>query len=105
MTFHITARVTFNETHEVLELIWHRMAASIIGWTDRWNLKTLFPGRTRLPAPAQQAAGNGKPHLARFLAEKDADPDIERLWKAWLFLPAISARKLRMNSRTDARAY
>ena len=36
-----------------------------------------------------------KPHLARFLAEKDADPDIER----WLFLPAISARKLRMNSQ------
>lgn len=36
-----------------------------------------------------------KPHLARFLAEKDADPDIERL----LFLPAISARKLRMNSQ------
>lgn len=40
-----------------------------------------------------------KPHLARFLAEKDADPDIERLLEGWLFLPAISARKLRMNSQ------
>lgn len=35
-----------------------------------------------------------KPHLARFLAEKDADPDIERLLEG-----AISARKLRMNSQ------
>lgn len=40
-----------------------------------------------------------KPHLARFTAEKDADPDIERLLEGWLFLPAISARKLRMNSQ------
>lgn len=40
-----------------------------------------------------------KPHLARFLAEKDADPDIDACWKGWLFLPAISARKLRMNSQ------
>ncbi len=40
-----------------------------------------------------------KPHLARFLAEKDADPDIERLLEGVAFLPAISARKLRMNSQ------
>lgn len=39
-----------------------------------------------------------KPHLARF-GRKDADPDIERLLEGWLFLPAISARKLRMNSQ------
>ncbi|QUI97247.1 hypothetical protein KCP76_20250 [Salmonella enterica subsp. enterica serovar Weltevreden] len=31
------------------------------------------------PAAVEQAAGDRKPHLARFLAEKEADPDIERL--------------------------
>lgn len=40
-----------------------------------------------------------KPHLARFLAEKDADRILNACWKGWLFLPAISARKLRMNSQ------
>lgn len=40
-----------------------------------------------------------KPHLARFTAEKMRIRILNACWKGWLFLPAISARKLRMNSQ------
>ncbi len=40
-----------------------------------------------------------KPHLARFLLKKMRIRILNACWKAWLFLPAISARKLRMNSQ------
>ena len=47
-----------------------------------------------------------KPPSGPLPGRKDADPDIERLLEGWLFLPAISARKLRDEfPRTDARAY
>ncbi|MCZ6952257.1 hypothetical protein EB564_0010230 [Escherichia coli] len=40
-----------------------------------------------------------KPHLARFRPKKMRIRILNACWKGWLFLPAISARKLRMNSQ------
>lgn len=40
-----------------------------------------------------------KPHLARFPPKKMRIRILNACWKGWLFLPAISARKLRMNSQ------
>lgn len=39
-----------------------------------------------------------KPHLAHFLAEKEGDPDVERLMEALPLCPVACARNLRTNS-------
>ena len=40
-----------------------------------------------------------KPHLAASWPKKMQIRILNACWKGWLFLPAISARKLRMNSQ------
>ena len=52
MTFHITAWVHLTKRMRCLNLIWHRMAASITGWTDKWNLKNAISGKNSITCAA-----------------------------------------------------
>lgn len=75
-------------------MIWHRMAASITGWTDKWNLKNAISGKNSITCASLASCWQRKTHLARFLAEKDADPDIERLLEGVAFLTGNLRQKI-----------
>lgn len=41
-----------------------------------------------------------KPYLARFLAEKEGDPDVERLMEAFAFFPVACGKSWKMSSQS-----
>ncbi len=71
------------------------MAASITGWTDKWNLKNAIFGKNSITCASLASCWQRKnPIWPASLAEKDADPDIERLLEGVAFLTGNLRQKI-----------
>lgn len=70
------------------------MAASITGWTDRWNLKNAISGKNSITCASSASCWQRKTPSGPLPAEKDADPDIERLLEGVAFLTGNLRQKI-----------
>lgn len=70
------------------------MAASITGWTDKWNLKNAISGKNSITCASLASCWQRKNPIWPASGRKDADPDIERLLEGVAFLTGNLRQKI-----------